>query len=109
MPVYNESKYVRQVLDKVRRLHDQILVVDDGSSDGTGDILRELAQEGQIQLLQHDSNRGYGQSVIDAFSFADRNGYDWIITIDCDEQHEPEMIPEFIRQIETNCWDIISG
>ena len=49
------------------------------------------------------------QSLIDAFKFADRKGYDWVITMDCDEQHEPEMIPKFIEQIETDRWDIISG
>jgi len=106
MPVYNELKYVDAVLAKVKRYHPEILVIDDGSTDGTGG---RLAARTDIQLIRHPENRGYGQSLIDAFQFADVHGYDWVITMDCDEQHEPEMIPEFIQYIKTDEWDIISG
>ena len=106
IPIHNEFKYVNQVLDKVLGYHRDILVVDDGSVDGTADLLR---QRSDIQVIRHPVNRGYGQSLIDAFKYADARGYDWVITMDCDEQHEPEMIPEFIRRIESDQWDIISG
>lgn len=106
IPVHNERKYVERVLAKVMRVHPEVLVVDDGSTDGTGDL---LAQRTDIQLIRHPENHGYGQSLIDAFCYADKKGYDWVITMDCDEQHEPEMIPEFIRQIRTDRWDLISG
>jgi dolichol-phosphate mannosyltransferase len=109
IPVYNEIKYVQHVLAKVRTFHDQILVIDDGSTDGTVELLRSVEDAGQIQLLQHGTNRGYGQSIIDAFDYACRKGYDWVITMDCDEQHEPEMIPKFIREIRSDRFDIISG
>lgn len=106
IPVFNELKYVNHVLDKVKLFHSDILVIDDGSSDGTGEL---LAQRQGIQLIRHAVNRGYGQSLIDAFDYADQHGYDWVITMDCDEQHEPEMIPSFIREIETDEWDVVSG
>jgi glycosyltransferase involved in cell wall biosynthesis len=106
IPVYNESQHVQGVLAKVKRFHPEILVVDDGSTDGTPALLR---QDPDVQLIVHAENRGYGQSLIDAFRYADAHGYDWVITMDCDEQHEPESIPEFIRHIKTNQWDIISG
>lgn len=106
IPVHNELKYVNSVLDKVRGYHPDILVVDDGSTDGTTDLLR---QRRDVHALHHAVNRGYGQSLIDAFAYANSHGYDWVITMDCDEQHEPEMIPEFIRQIEMDRWDLISG
>jgi dolichol-phosphate mannosyltransferase len=106
IPVFNELKYVGRVLDKVKQFCDQILVFDDGSTDGTRDL---LARRDDIHLLLHPENRGYGQSIIGAFKWADARGYDWVITMDCDEQHEPEMIPEFIRHICTDRWDIISG
>lgn len=106
MPVFNERKYVHRVLDKVLRYHPELLVIDDGSTDGT---VEYLASRDDIQLLKHPENRGYGQSLIDAFRHADARGYEWVITMDCDEQHEPEMIPEFIRQACTDEWDIISG
>jgi glycosyltransferase involved in cell wall biosynthesis len=106
MPVYNELKYVRHVVDKVKTFHPDLLLIDDGSTDGTGEL---LAQRTDIQLIRHGVNQGYGQSLIDAFAYADRMGYDWVITMDCDEQHEPEMIPEFVRNIEMDDHDIISG
>src|SRR5438105_7303854 len=109
IPVYNEQKYVRTVLDKVKRFHDDILLIDDGSTDGTGELLAGLAATSDIHLIRHPVNRGYGQSLIDAFKYADVHGYDWVITMDCDEQHEPEMIPRFIEEIEKGSADIISG
>jgi len=109
IPVYNEIKYVEHVLGKVRTYHDQILLVDDGSTDGTAELLETLRDRGQIQLLRHEVNRGYGRSIIDSFDYADRNGYDWVITMDCDEQHEPEMIPVFMRHIAADQCDVISG
>lgn len=106
VPVYNEQKYVGHVLDKIKHFHDEVLVVDDGSTDDTPKL---LAQWSDIQLLRHPINRGYGQSLIDAFRYADAKGYDWVLTMDCDEQHEPERIPDFIRAIETDRWDLVSG
>jgi glycosyltransferase involved in cell wall biosynthesis len=106
IPVFNERKYVEQVLRKVRGYSDQILLIDDGSTDGTADY---LAGRSDIHLIRHPENRGYGQSLIDAFAWADARGFDWVITMDCDEQHEPERIPDFVREIETDRWDLISG
>jgi dolichol-phosphate mannosyltransferase len=106
IPVHNELQYVNAVLDQVTQYHREVLVVDDGSTDGTGDI---LAGRTDIQLIHHPVNQGYGQSLIDAFAYADENGYDWVITMDCDEQHEPRRIPEFIRCIQKDQWDLISG
>lgn len=106
VPVYNEQKYLGFVLDKIKRFHDRILVIDDGSTDATPAI---LAARDDVYMIRHPVNRGYGRSLIDAFAWADATGYDWVITIDCDEQHEPERIPEFVRAIESNRWDLISG
>jgi dolichol-phosphate mannosyltransferase len=104
--VFNESKYLQRVLAKVLSIHPEVLVVDDGSTDGTTEL---LAAHDDIHLIRHHGNQGYGQSLIDAFDYADRCGYDWIITMDCDEQHEPERIHDFIRAIEADNADIISG
>ena len=106
IPVYNERKYVEKVLDRVLLHHQQVLLIDDGSTDSTAEYLQSRAD---VHLIRHPENRGYGQSLIDAFAWADRHGYDWVITMDCDEQHEPERIPDFIAAIESNQWDLISG
>jgi glycosyltransferase involved in cell wall biosynthesis len=109
IPVHNERKYVADVLTKVRSFHDDVLVVDDGSTDGTSQVLAEMAQRGELHLIRHRTNQGYGQSLIDAFAYADRQGYDWVITMDCDEQHEPEMIPRFLELVGSDKHDLISG
>ena len=106
IPVYNEAKYVGHVIDKIKSIHPDVLVVDDGSTDGTGEY---LAGRTDLQVIRHPRNSGYGSSIIDAFKFADERGYDWVITIDCDEQHEPERIPTFIREIKKDKFDVISG
>lgn len=106
IPVFNEEKHLPRVLTAVRRHASHILVVNDGSTDRTAELLRG---EVGVCTITHPENRGYGQSLIDAFRFAERRGHDWVITIDCDEQHEPERIPEFVRQIARNDADVISG
>lgn len=106
IPVFNEQKYVNGVLDKIRAFHRDLLVIDDGSTDQTPAM---LAGQAGLKTIRHPTNLGYGQSLIDAFAYADRHRYDWVLTMDCDEQHEPERIPEFIRAIEADQWDLISG
>ncbi len=106
IPVFNELTHVQKVLDKVLGIHSDLLLVDDGSTDGTAEY---LAARKDIRLIAHPNNRGYGRSVIDSFTYACDNGFDWVITMDCDEQHDPERIPRFIREIRKDKWDIISG
>lgn len=106
IPVYNEERYLARVLDAIRLHAHDILVVDDGSTDTTPALLRRRPG---LHVVTHRENRGYGQSLIDAFAFADAHGYDWVITIDCDEQHEPARIPDFVAQIERADADVISG
>lgn len=106
IPVYNEAPTVAGVLDQVRAYADDLLVIDDGSTDATPEI---LARQRGICKIRHRTNYGYGQSLIDAFRFAIRRGYNWLITMDCDEQHEPAWIPEFLKAAEEEDADIISG
>lgn len=121
VPVHNEAKYVRAVLSKILEQADaastrpgtpfavRVLVVDDGSTDATPQVLDELAQSGRIDVIRHATNLGYGQALIDAFDAADRGGNEWVITMDCDEQHEPAAIPRFLDEIARDQHDIISG
>jgi dolichol-phosphate mannosyltransferase len=109
IPVHNEVKYLRNVLDRVRRYHDDVLCIDDGSTDGSGEILQELADAGDIQLIAQATNQGYGRALIDAFDHAHARGYEWIVTMDCDEQHDPALLPEFFKAIARDDADIVSG
>lgn len=106
IPVYNEERYLPRVLAAVRRHAKDILVINDGSTDRTGAL---LAGEAEVHTITHSENRGYGQSLIHVFRFAARRGYDWVITMDCDEQHEPERIPDFVAAAGRDDADVISG
>ena len=106
IPVFNEERYVVRVLTEARRYSGHILVIDDGSTDRTSTLLR--AQSG-IHLITHPDNRGYGQTLADAFDFARSHRYDWLLTMDCDEQHEPAYLPRFLEAAARDQADIISG
>ncbi len=106
IPVFNEVRYVDDILKAVRRYSKKILVVDDGSTDGTSEAVKKQAC---VQVIRHEKNSGYGQSLIDIFDFARRYKYDWVITLDCDHQHEPSFIPRFNREIDKDDADIVSG
>lgn len=105
LPVFNEARHVDRVLDEVKRYSREILVVDDGSSDGTGEILR---RRGDVRIVTHPENRGYGAALLTAFDYAQREGFEKIVTIDCDGQHEPKRIPLFFESC-TEEVDIVSG
>ncbi|MDZ4167970.1 MAG: glycosyltransferase family 2 protein [Coriobacteriia bacterium] len=105
LPVYNEAAPLSGVLDAVRRVHTGgVIVVDDGSTDGTR---RLLARRDDVTVVSHRENLGYGRSLIDGFARALDSGAEAIVTMDCDGQHEPEHIPEFLAALES-C-DIASG
>lgn len=105
IPVYNEEKYLHRVLDRVLAITPNVLIVDDGSTDQTPSILPSYP----VDIIRRYKNRGYGRSLIDAFRWAALDNYDWIITMDCDEQHEPESIPDFLAAAAKDRADIISG
>ena len=104
LPVYNEAPHVCEVLDQVVRYSDDVLVVDDGSTDGTSDL---LVRRGDVRVISHPKNQGYGSALISAFRYAQENNYDVIVTIDCDGQHEPQRIGRFIEA--SSQADIVSG
>ncbi len=104
IPVYNEAKHLQAVLREVRRYSPDILVVNDGSTDGTGEL---LAREPGLRLITHPHNRGYGAALASAFRYAVDERYDVLVTMDCDGQHEPARIPVLLEAIHDA--DIVSG
>lgn len=104
LPVYNEVRSVTDVLEQVLRHSRDVLVVDDGSTDGTSELLQ---QRGDLRVVRHGANLGYGAALITAFRYAAENHYDVIVTIDCDGQHEPQRIPRFVAAMGDG--DIVSG
>jgi dolichol-phosphate mannosyltransferase len=104
IPVYNEATHLQAVLREVRRTSPEILVVNDGSTDGTAEL---LGREPDIRLIAHQHNRGYGAALAAAFRFAVDQRYDVLVTMDCDGQHEPARIPVLLEAIHDA--DIVSG
>jgi glycosyltransferase involved in cell wall biosynthesis len=110
LPVYNEAAHVMGVLDEVLRHTSDVLVVDDGSTDGTGDLLAaRVADRGDIRVVRHATNAGYGAALATAFRETLAGPWSGVVTIDCDGQHQPRMIPEFIAAASTGTADIVSG
>src|SRR6266550_6361335 len=104
IPVYNEERHLEAVLNEVRRYSPHILVVNDGSTDRTGEL---LARQDGIRVVTHPQNRGYGAALISAFAYALEQDFDVLVTMDCDGQHEPARIPVLMEAIHDA--DIVSG
>ncbi len=104
LPVYNEAAYVGKILDQVVQYASDVLVVDDGSTDGTAEI---LDRRNDVRSIRHDTNRGYGAALITAFEHAIEEGFDGLVTLDCDGQHQPKRIPQFVAAAADA--DIVSG
>jgi len=106
IPVYNEAESIVEVVEETKRHVDDILIVNDGSTDGTTEILKKLSVPGLV-VLHHQPNRGYGRSLIDAFDYAIREAFDCVVTLDADGQHEPGAIPQLAADM--GVADIVSG
>ncbi len=104
LPVYNEEATLLDVLRQVQNYAGDILVVDDGSSDRTPELLKTLAG---VRTIRHAVNQGYGAGLKTAFSAALEGGYDGLVTLDCDGQHEPALIPKLASRLAEA--DLVSG
>jgi glycosyltransferase involved in cell wall biosynthesis len=108
IPAYNESGHIGDV---IRRVSEQlplanILVIDDGSSDGTADSAREQG----VEVVINQVNLGKGATLLKGFGlFSQRVGIEAIFTLDADGQHDPEEIPSFIEAYNRHKADIVIG
>jgi dolichol-phosphate mannosyltransferase len=110
VPTYNEreniSRLIEAVLQQDPRL--EILVVDDGSPDGTGDIVETIGtQNKRTHILRRARKLGLGTAYIAGFKWSLERGYDYTFEMDADFSHDPAHIPEFLRAIETA--DLVLG
>lgn len=111
LPVFNEANHIADVLPHVIRHSEDVLVVNDGSSDGTASALKPFAN---IHVIHHPENQGYGAALRSAFHFAQERGYESLVTIDCDGQHEPKLVPRMVERLNgenegNQTPDIVSG
>jgi len=103
IPAYNEGKRIMDVIKKTKKYIDNIVVVDDGSKDNTSEISRKE----KVVVLRHVLNLGKGAAVKTGCEFVLKHGAERIILIDADGQHDPEEIPNFLRELEEV--DIVFG
>ena len=93
IPTYNEKENIRDITNAVMTLPVpfELLIIDDGSPDGTADIVRELQTEfpNRIHLIQREGKLGLGTAYIRGFAFAVEHGYDYIYEMDADFSHNP--------------------
>ena len=102
---YNEEKNLGPILKKLKNHNIDIIVIDDGSTDDTAAI----AEREDAYLIRHPSNKGKGVALRDGFRIALESGYNLLITLDADGQHDVDEIPSFINKIRNSDADIIVG
>ncbi|MEE0990499.1 MAG: DUF2062 domain-containing protein [Paludibacteraceae bacterium] len=106
IPTYNNEKTLKQVIDAVRLYSPNIMVVNDGSTDSTADI---LSKEEGIHVVSYENNRGKGYALKTGLREAINLGYKYAITIDSDGQHYADDIPVFINEIKENPNSLLVG
>lgn len=107
IPTYNNVQTIGQVVQDVMSYCDQLIVVDDGCTDGTLDVLHSLSQS--IHIVSYQPNRGKGHALVAGFKKAKELGYTHAITIDADGQHFADDIPQLIEKMERCPQAIIVG
>ena len=102
MPTYCEADNLPVILDRLRfpHLEVKILVVDDNSPDGTGDIAETIGEHrGDVRLLRRQNKSGLGAAYLAGFSYVLDEGADFVVTMDCDLSHSPEALPVLMAAV----------
>jgi dolichol-phosphate mannosyltransferase len=120
IPCFNEEENIEQILEQLRdveqNLHKrsdfylEILIINDGSTDRTMQILEKNNQDSLFTIINFKENKGYGYTLIKGFKYAKKKNFSWVISFDMDGQHEPKCFYKFIELIlEKPSEQIISG
>jgi glycosyltransferase involved in cell wall biosynthesis len=105
VPCYNEEITIGSIVLKAKRHTDEVLVIDDGSTDETA----KIAKEAGATVISHKKNGGKSASIKTGFKYALAHGFDYVITLDGDWQHNPDEIPIVLEAIYNNGSDISIG
>lgn len=103
IPAYNVESKIKAVLDKLKSKKESVVVIDDGSTDKTSRII----EEENFQLIKHKKNMGLSQAIYSGLNYAKENNFEYVIIIDADGQHDPELIDKFISKFDS--YDYVLG
>ena len=105
IPAYNEEKSIALIITKLKKITDSIIVCDDGSSDMTAEISKNLG----ATVISHKKNMGYGVAINSIFQKSKELNVDLLVTFDADGQHRVEDIQKVIEPIKNNVADLVIG
>lgn len=114
IPAYQAAKTIRSVFERLpaqlKEKDYRIVVINDGSTDGTGDIVRQIASERtDTQLIEHERNKGYAQAQKTGFSYALKEGADIAVLLHADGQYAPELLLQLLEPLEKDEADLVQG
>ena len=111
IPTYDEKDNIRAIIDAVLAVDErlEILVVDDSSPDGTGQIVRDIqaAGEARLHLMERAGKMGLGTAYVAGFGYALERNYDFVFEMDADFSHDPKELKNFLTKIENA--DLVLG
>lgn len=107
VPAFSEEKNIRQVIKEVRTKAPgmDIVIIDDGSKDRT----RELCLNSGVKVLKHPFNMGYGVTIQTGYKYAVEYGYDVVVQVDGDNQHDPAHIHELLAALDSSGVNVVIG
>lgn len=107
VPAYNEAKNLSSVIPQIKEVvpFADVLVVDDGS----GDVTRTAAFKAGAKVISHPFNMGYGATLQTGFIYAKEKGYDFVVQMDADGQHDPSSIRSLLNELQDSKADVIFG